>query len=918
MAKIGRNDRCPCGSEKKYKHCHGRFARTGHSLPGSDTTDEDSIDAPQRTATLQDFWIEFHRAISFANEGLYLPAIEIVESLYANPKKRQFDPDRNLDYTYAVLLQQSPRGQDDLLLSVKLLRGLIDRPGGGAGKRDNALIRAELASGLILLNKFASAADMARQAIARAAPASPARSLAQQNLGRALHEQNQFDDAEPVFLEMIDSALAAERLVQAGIAAEWLARIALRRLNREVAAAWCALTRDVYRMTAPQHLQSASDVLAEVGRGVPPAPLNALPLQARTLRDRTPPGGELGEWAGIHLDSMQVDLGALRQIADLPHDQEAALLIPVLPEAKQIAGQFGALLAAESGSIIPHDWADDVIATLLRELWPEHAEASLARQRAGGTGRWESTIVNGPPSFRWRSAGAAPAAFGNEFRMLAVLFLAGVKGRMDKVLELSNLLKRHGFSQSTGPQFINLSNRAWPRPVHAAMIAHGQAAAGGDMGPAHLAEDVTRIRVALPAENRDAFIRLGCRPDEADCLDRGGLIALKATELVPPGGGAPRFIGTTPLNEINVANLPAAELKPDETRPFFVIDREYNTWFFAPSPAQPDMAVYGVNNALFRDHFAPFHAQVDIVGSVRSKHYAVPIIEIRSCDELARITGLLDAAADRLKPTKHVAPDARVWYRGQTRSYLLQRPELVSRFLFGRPGVQEPSLPGAAPRRRLNYFKVHSFLSTMLQAEIYRRGSRHGEPFDLTYERWRELASSPGSWDLGVMALAQHYGIPTTGIDVTHDPGVALWFATNALKRREDGQYTYRELSARNWPSSTADWPVIYAILPVVHSLDGAIRDIDLLKPLGIHALRPARQKGAFFMGATGLHRNRLAEALVCVLRLAPGAWESGYGYRQLFPPVEEDEMYAWMIDLRARYTHGDIGGLLAEIPSYD
>lgn len=23
--KVGRNERCPCGSEKKYKHCHGAF-----------------------------------------------------------------------------------------------------------------------------------------------------------------------------------------------------------------------------------------------------------------------------------------------------------------------------------------------------------------------------------------------------------------------------------------------------------------------------------------------------------------------------------------------------------------------------------------------------------------------------------------------------------------------------------------------------------------------------------------------------------------------------------------------------------------------------------------------------------------------------------------------------------------------------
>jgi len=25
-AKVGRNDPCPCGSGKKYKHCHGKLA----------------------------------------------------------------------------------------------------------------------------------------------------------------------------------------------------------------------------------------------------------------------------------------------------------------------------------------------------------------------------------------------------------------------------------------------------------------------------------------------------------------------------------------------------------------------------------------------------------------------------------------------------------------------------------------------------------------------------------------------------------------------------------------------------------------------------------------------------------------------------------------------------------------------------
>jgi preprotein translocase subunit SecA len=26
MEKVGRNDPCPCGSGKKYKHCHGKLA----------------------------------------------------------------------------------------------------------------------------------------------------------------------------------------------------------------------------------------------------------------------------------------------------------------------------------------------------------------------------------------------------------------------------------------------------------------------------------------------------------------------------------------------------------------------------------------------------------------------------------------------------------------------------------------------------------------------------------------------------------------------------------------------------------------------------------------------------------------------------------------------------------------------------
>ena len=43
MKKLGRNDACWCGSQKKYKHCHEAFdekleeaARAGHFIPSHD------------------------------------------------------------------------------------------------------------------------------------------------------------------------------------------------------------------------------------------------------------------------------------------------------------------------------------------------------------------------------------------------------------------------------------------------------------------------------------------------------------------------------------------------------------------------------------------------------------------------------------------------------------------------------------------------------------------------------------------------------------------------------------------------------------------------------------------------------------------------------------------------------------------
>ena len=46
--KVGRNEACPCGSGKKYKHCHGtvRLSRSGIGLLAKPTTGRDAAPCP--------------------------------------------------------------------------------------------------------------------------------------------------------------------------------------------------------------------------------------------------------------------------------------------------------------------------------------------------------------------------------------------------------------------------------------------------------------------------------------------------------------------------------------------------------------------------------------------------------------------------------------------------------------------------------------------------------------------------------------------------------------------------------------------------------------------------------------------------------------------------------------------------------
>src|SRR5919106_232156 len=55
MAKIGRNQQCPCGSGKKYKRCCGRFSEAPPDLASARANLERQMDAVTKLLEEQDF-----------------------------------------------------------------------------------------------------------------------------------------------------------------------------------------------------------------------------------------------------------------------------------------------------------------------------------------------------------------------------------------------------------------------------------------------------------------------------------------------------------------------------------------------------------------------------------------------------------------------------------------------------------------------------------------------------------------------------------------------------------------------------------------------------------------------------------------------------------------------------------------------
>jgi hypothetical protein len=169
-------------------------------------------------------------------------------------------------------------------------------------------------------------------------------------------------------------------------------------------------------------------------------------------------------------------------------------------------------------------------------------------------------------------------------------------------------------------------------------------------------------------------------------------------------------------------------------------------------------------------------------------------------------------------------------------------------------------------------------------------------------ERVRE--SFEKDWTKHSDALLQHYGVPSRALDITDDPLVALWFATNAFRRNPDQTATFVPTDGQKrivYVFRDPKTEVINLQL-IASAADFGFKGVEEIPYFG---LRGIAQKGLLLLGATK-DRPDLREHVSAVICLMPGEWCTGtlasrrYDYRTIIPPPDIDRFYAALLRERA------------------
>lgn len=198
--------------------------------------------------------------------------------------------------------------------------------------------------------------------------------------------------------------------------------------------------------------------------------------------------------------------------------------------------------------------------------------------------------------------------------------------------------------------------------------------------------------------------------------------------------------------------------------------------------------------------------------------------------------------------------DGELLFRGQTTEYFLGRSSQLMKKLYGDEQAKEPSLASSALRNRNNFEDYYIEWAELIRVYLYEiLGAKECERF---------LTQRNGfSFYYLCLAIAQHYGLPTYGLDASASLSTALFFALFEFKEKDPKQRIFQYIRKKKGES------VIY----VFKGEPGERVEYDYFTGELNHLekgifLRPLMQKASFLHVGWGNSLNACASQMLMAI----------------------------------------------------
>ena len=291
-------------------------------------------------------------------------------------------------------------------------------------------------------------------------------------------------------------------------------------------------------------------------------------------------------------------------------------------------------------------------------------------------------------------------------------------------------------------------------------------------------------------------------------------------------------------------------------------------------------ALYGQSTSM---NFYTSFPKREVVDELRVPFRRIPIYSIDSLDDIDECMQMAVAANK----------SHQILLRGQTKLHRIERTTEENEILYGGP-VIEPSFLPSHLRAKFDetlltslWHGLTTILINDLCCDIAHINDAAANEMLQDAHRMRHICL----FDMLALGIAQHYGLPSVGLDLTDDKYIAAWFALNNI-HVEDGK-------AHAVPADASQDRIVF----MFRCPPDAVFEYGKVRPKIFPECRPDRQRAWFGHVGWGHAKNQLGSYLMCGFRLPDSASEElPKGLTQhLFPDATDDGVLHLLQKLRAR-----------------